>query len=117
MIARANDTKYGLAAGVVTKSLDTANTLSRALKAGTIWVSMPLLSSLHLNLQSMGRKGSGIISMHRQPSPDLGFMATRNASAVSCLCHRQMISGGASAQVNMWNGFDAGVPFGGYKTR
>lgn len=55
VIARANDTQYGLAAGVVTKSLDTANTLSRALKAGTIWV-------------------------------------------------------------NMWNGFDAGVPFGGYKT-
>lgn len=42
MIARANDTQYGLAAGVVTKSLDTANTLSRALKAGTIWVSVPL---------------------------------------------------------------------------
>ena len=57
MIARANDTKYGLAAGVVTKSLDTANTLSRALKAGTIWVSMPLLSSLHLELQFMGIRG------------------------------------------------------------
>ena len=42
VIARANDTSYGLAAGVVTKSLDTANTLSRALKAGTIWVS-PIL--------------------------------------------------------------------------
>ncbi|CAK0737958.1 Aldehyde dehydrogenase 2 member B4, mitochondrial [Coccomyxa viridis] len=54
VIARANDTSYGLAAGVVTKNLDTANTLSRALKAGTIWV-------------------------------------------------------------NMWNGFDTGVPFGGYK--
>ena len=42
VIARANDTSYGLAAGVVTKNLDTANTLSRALKAGTIWVS-PIL--------------------------------------------------------------------------
>ena len=38
VIARANDTSYGLAAGVVTKNLDTANTLSRALKAGTVWV-------------------------------------------------------------------------------
>ena len=31
--------------------------------------------------------------------------ATRQAALLSCL-----------AQVNMWNGFDAGVPFGGYKT-
>ena len=39
VIARANNTSYGLAAGVVTSNLNTANTLSRALKAGTIWVS------------------------------------------------------------------------------
>lgn len=45
VIARANDTKYGLAAGVVTKNLDTANTLSRALKAGTIWVSPNMQSN------------------------------------------------------------------------
>ncbi len=55
MIARANDTKYGLAAGVVTKSLDTANTLSRALKAGTIWVSMLPLHKLHSRLRFIGK--------------------------------------------------------------
>lgn len=38
VIRRANTTRYGLAAGVFTKNLDTANTLSRALKAGTVWV-------------------------------------------------------------------------------
>ncbi|KAF8050027.1 hypothetical protein N665_2063s0003 [Sinapis alba] len=38
VIRRANDTRYGLAAGVFTKSLDTANRVSRALKAGTVWV-------------------------------------------------------------------------------
>ncbi|CAE6075428.1 unnamed protein product [Arabidopsis arenosa] len=38
VIKRANETRYGLAAGVFTKSLDTANRVSRALKAGTIWV-------------------------------------------------------------------------------
>ncbi|CAN6903590.1 unnamed protein product [Brassica oleracea] len=38
VIKRANDTRYGLAAGVFTKSLDTANRVSRALKAGTVWV-------------------------------------------------------------------------------
>ena len=38
MIKRANDTNYGLAAGVFTKDLNMANTISRALKAGTVWI-------------------------------------------------------------------------------
>ncbi|CAL4885176.1 unnamed protein product [Urochloa decumbens] len=38
VILRANATQYGLAAGVFTKGLDAANTLSRALRAGTVWV-------------------------------------------------------------------------------
>ncbi|CAO2040816.1 unnamed protein product [Urochloa humidicola] len=38
VIRRANATQYGLAAGVFTRSLDAANTLSRALRAGTVWV-------------------------------------------------------------------------------
>uniref|UniRef100_A0A5B6ZSB3 Aldehyde dehydrogenase domain-containing protein n=1 Tax=Davidia involucrata TaxID=16924 RepID=A0A5B6ZSB3_DAVIN len=38
VIKRANTTRYGLAAGVFTSNLNTANTLSRALKAGTVWV-------------------------------------------------------------------------------
>lgn len=38
VIRRANASKYGLAAGVFTKSIDTANTLTRALKVGTVWI-------------------------------------------------------------------------------
>lgn len=38
VIKRANATQYGLAAGVFTNNVDTANTLSRALRAGTVWV-------------------------------------------------------------------------------
>ncbi|XP_059645677.1 benzaldehyde dehydrogenase, mitochondrial-like isoform X2 [Cornus florida] len=38
VIKRANSTRYGLAAGVFTKNLNTANTLTRALRAGTVWV-------------------------------------------------------------------------------
>ncbi|XP_068637819.1 aldehyde dehydrogenase family 2 member B4, mitochondrial-like [Aristolochia californica] len=38
VIRRANATRYGLAAGVFTKNIDTANTVTRALKAGTVWV-------------------------------------------------------------------------------
>ncbi|KNA16811.1 hypothetical protein SOVF_085790, partial [Spinacia oleracea] len=37
-IKRANATKYGLAAGIVTKNLDIANTVSRSIRAGSIWI-------------------------------------------------------------------------------
>ncbi|KAL2929537.1 Aldehyde dehydrogenase family 2 member C4 [Bienertia sinuspersici] len=37
-IQRANATKYGLAAGIVTKNIDIANTVSRSIRAGTIWI-------------------------------------------------------------------------------
>ncbi|KAK6944990.1 Aldehyde dehydrogenase domain [Dillenia turbinata] len=37
-IQRANSTIYGLAAGIVTKDLDTANTVSRSIRAGIIWI-------------------------------------------------------------------------------
>ncbi|GAV76817.1 Aldedh domain-containing protein, partial [Cephalotus follicularis] len=38
VIKRVNATRYGLAAGVFTNSLDTANTLTRELRVGTVWV-------------------------------------------------------------------------------
>ncbi|KAH7550764.1 hypothetical protein JRO89_XS13G0265200 [Xanthoceras sorbifolium] len=38
VVRRANATHYGLAAGVFTGSLETANTMMRALKAGTVWI-------------------------------------------------------------------------------
>jgi aldehyde dehydrogenase (NAD+) len=38
VIKRANASQYGLAAGVFTNNIDTANTLTRALKVGTVWV-------------------------------------------------------------------------------
>ncbi|KAM1397825.1 hypothetical protein ACFX2I_015361 [Malus domestica] len=38
VVRRANATRYGLAAGVFTKNIDTANYLTRALRAGTVWV-------------------------------------------------------------------------------
>ncbi|XP_072955484.1 aldehyde dehydrogenase family 2 member C4-like [Typha angustifolia] len=37
-IERANCTRYGLAAGIVTKDLNIANRVSRSIRAGTIWV-------------------------------------------------------------------------------
>jgi hypothetical protein len=38
VIRRANDTPYGLAAAVFSKDLDSVNTISRGLKAGSVWV-------------------------------------------------------------------------------
>lgn len=37
-IQKANNTRYGLAAGVVTKNIDIANTVSRSVRAGVIWI-------------------------------------------------------------------------------
>lgn len=37
-IERANNTKYGLAAGIVTKDLNIANTVSRSIRAGSVWI-------------------------------------------------------------------------------
>ncbi|XP_038998201.1 aldehyde dehydrogenase family 2 member C4-like [Hibiscus syriacus] len=37
-IKRANDTMYGLAAGVITNNLNVANTVSRSIRAGIIWI-------------------------------------------------------------------------------
>lgn len=38
VVARANDTPYGLAAGVFTRDVATAHRLSRRLRAGSVWV-------------------------------------------------------------------------------
>ncbi|CAG9858404.1 unnamed protein product [Phyllotreta striolata] len=38
VIERANNTKYGLAAGVVTKNIDTALVFAEAVEAGSVWI-------------------------------------------------------------------------------
>jgi len=38
VIARANDTPYGLAAGVFTNAIDTAMTVAQAMQAGSVWI-------------------------------------------------------------------------------
>jgi len=38
VIDRANASEYGLACGIISKNVDTINILSRAVKAGTVWV-------------------------------------------------------------------------------
>lgn len=38
VIERANDTLYGLAAGIVTQNLNSALTFAQAVEAGSVWV-------------------------------------------------------------------------------
>ncbi|KAG5604454.1 hypothetical protein H5410_025946 [Solanum commersonii] len=38
VVRRANNSRYGLAAGVFSQNIDTANTLVRALRVGTVWI-------------------------------------------------------------------------------
>lgn len=38
VIRRANDSEYGLASGIISNDVNVINTLSRGLKAGTVWV-------------------------------------------------------------------------------
>lgn len=38
VIKRANDTQYGLAAGIITNNIDVANKLTRSIRAGTLWI-------------------------------------------------------------------------------
>jgi aldehyde dehydrogenase (NAD+) len=37
VIARANDSNYGLASGIFGRDITTINTITRGLKAGTVW--------------------------------------------------------------------------------
>ena len=56
----ANNTRYGLASGIVTKSLDTANTVSRSIRAGIVWINCYL--TVGSDVPFGGYKMSGFIS-------------------------------------------------------
>ena len=62
VLERANDTEYGLAAGVISKNVDTVNILSRGLKAGTIWVNT--YNQFDTGVPFGGYKTSGIGREH-----------------------------------------------------
>ncbi|XP_006894442.1 PREDICTED: retinal dehydrogenase 1-like isoform X3 [Elephantulus edwardii] len=59
VIKRANNTFYGLAAGVFTKDLDKAVTVSAALQAGTVWVNCYLAGSAHCPFGGFKMSGNG----------------------------------------------------------
>jgi aldehyde dehydrogenase (NAD+) len=58
VIKRANNSSYGLAAGVVTKSIDNAIKLANGLKSGTVWINT--YNAFDVNSPFGGYKNSGI---------------------------------------------------------
>lgn len=54
---RANASKYGLAAGIWSRNIDTTNTLSRNLRSGTVWINC--FNNFDAALPFGGFKGSG----------------------------------------------------------
>ncbi len=59
VIAEANDSDYGLAAGVWTQSLSTAHQFTRALRAGTVWVNSHAMYDATLPIGGMKQSGWG----------------------------------------------------------
>ncbi|MFI0237934.1 aldehyde dehydrogenase [Streptomyces sp. NPDC016845] len=58
-VALANGTEYGLAAGLWTSDLSTAHQVSRALKAGTVWVNCYEEGDLTVPFGGVKRSGNG----------------------------------------------------------
>jgi len=58
-IALANNTRYGLAAGVWTSNLSTAHRMARAIKAGTVWVNSYEASDITVPFGGYKQSGTG----------------------------------------------------------
>ena len=56
---RANNSRYGLAAAVFSKNIDTATYLSHALRAGTVWVNCYNIFSMAAPFGGYKESGSG----------------------------------------------------------
>ncbi|RAL51063.1 hypothetical protein DM860_005419 [Cuscuta australis] len=64
-IKRANATKYGLAAGIVTNDLNTANTVSRSLKAGIVWINCYIVMGHDIPFGGYKMSGFGRDALHK----------------------------------------------------
>lgn len=59
VLAAANDSEYGLAAGVWTESLSTAHRMASALKAGTVWINCHAMYDAALPIGGIRQSGWG----------------------------------------------------------
>lgn len=58
-IMQANDTDYGLAAGIWTRDLSRAHRVTKRMRAGTVWINTALTSDLSLPFGGYGQSGWG----------------------------------------------------------
>ncbi|KAI0524040.1 hypothetical protein KFK09_003404 [Dendrobium nobile] len=61
-IEKANNTKYGLAAGILTNDLNTANRVSRSIRAGGIWVNCYMITESGIPFGGYKMSGFGMDS-------------------------------------------------------
>ncbi len=59
VVALANDSNYGLAAGIWTESLSTAHNIADQIKAGTVWINSHLMFDPSLPIGGMKQSGWG----------------------------------------------------------
>jgi phenylacetaldehyde dehydrogenase len=59
VISAANDSDYGLAAGIWTESLSTAHRMARAIRAGTVWINSHAMYDASLPIGGMKQSGWG----------------------------------------------------------
>jgi phenylacetaldehyde dehydrogenase len=77
IVKTANDTRFGLSAGIWTKDISKAHSLSRKLKAGTVWINCYNVFDAHLPFG--GYKESGI---GRELGPEVIDLYTEIKSVV-----------------------------------
>lgn len=75
-IKRANDTPYGLAAGIYTKDIQKAHHAVKRLKAGTVWVNTFNLNPISVTFGGVKESGFG---------KDLGEYALRDYTTVKAV--------------------------------
>lgn len=85
VVRRANDTKYGLAAGVFTSNLNTANYLTRVLRAGTVWVNCYDVFAASLPFGGYKQSGFGRVN---------GEYALDNFTHTKCIVQKLPNDGG-----------------------
>jgi len=59
VVDEANDSDYGLAAGVWTESLSTAHNMAAAIRAGTVWINCHAMYDASLPIGGMKVSGWG----------------------------------------------------------
>ncbi len=83
VVARANDTPFGLAAGVMTQSLPRANRIAAALQAGIVWINSYNLTPVAMPLAARSNRASAARTGWRRSTSTLSARASMSISGAS----------------------------------